>query len=122
MNIVGGNPFRGTRKSSIRSISNFSFHLPSPDPEMDWLAHDSVNYIFKGKSNSTVTPRERVWLEDADHEVLDQLLISTEGTNLCLHDPWMESTRRVRRDIKSDIDYDREYFCILDVSSPNFPG
>jgi len=125
MNIVGGTPLGGTRKSAIRSISEKFFHSPSSDPEMDWLAHDSLNYTFKvgkGKSDSTVTPGERVWLEDTDEEVLNQLLISTQGTNLFLHDPWTESTRPVRRDIKSDIDHEHENFCILDVPSPSPPG
>jgi len=125
MDIVDGRASHGTRKSSIRTISEKFFPSTSPDPGVDWLVHDSASHILnaeKGKSDATMTPRERVWLEDTDKEVLNQLLVSTEGTDLCLHDPWTESTRRVRRDIKSEIDQDHEYFCILDVLSPKFPG
>jgi hypothetical protein len=77
----------------------------------------------RGPSKVPFSPEAETWLEDPDVEVLNQLLVSSEGKSLALHDPWRMSTRRVRREIGSDtednFEYRHEYFCILDVRTPS---
>lgn len=111
--------FPRTDRSLTRAAARKPFPQSSNDPEMDWIAQDTHESVPRMEGSSPLTNKSEgsIWLADTDDEVLNQLLISTEGTNLCLHDPWTRSTRRVRRDIKSEIEHDYEYFCILEVSS-----
>jgi hypothetical protein len=101
------------------------FHHPGPESEMDWLLEELEESGQESGNQDGQAPLMadvETWLEDPDPEVLNQLLVSSEGTSLALHDPWRTMTRRVRRNIDSDDDdddnYRREYFCILDVPPP----